>query len=57
MAEVYWRTIKNGARTLSDVPNALQQAVKELAQMDVAAGVITREQYEAMMGELYEEVS
>lgn len=55
MAKVYWRTIKNGVRTLADVPNALQAAVRELARMDVAAGVITKEQYEAWMGEPCEE--
>ena len=57
MAKVYWRTIKRGTRVLNDVPNALQAAVRELARMDVAAGVITREQYEAWMGEPYEEDS
>ena len=36
-----------------DIPTAYQGAIKELAMMDVAAGVITKEQYEQWMGEPY----
>lgn len=50
MAKIYWRTIKRGTRTLSQVPEKLQAAVKALADGELEAGTITQEEYDALTG-------
>lgn len=54
MAKIYWRRIKAGTRSYNDVPKEeLKAEIKELAKADVAAGVITAEEYEQLIGEAY----
>lgn len=53
MAKIYWRTIKRGTRTFDSIPENLKDAVKALAQADVANGDLTAEEYEAIIGEAY----
>lgn len=55
MANIYWRTIKRGARSFNDVPEILKFDVIELAKKDVVDGVITSEEYELFIGEVYAE--
>ena len=55
IAYSYWRRIKDGARTYDSVPATVKEDVRTLARQDVAAGVITPEQYEEFIGEPYEE--
>lgn len=55
MAKIYWRRIKAGTRFYADVPtDKLKAEIKELAKADVEAGVITAEEYESLIGEVYE---
>ena len=51
MAKIYWRNIKNGARTYASVPDQLKEAVKLLALADLEAGLITQEEYSLMVGD------
>lgn len=54
----YWRTIKAGKRTFESIKNEqVRLDVKELARTDVMNGVITVDDYEAYIGEQYEESS
>lgn len=54
MAKIYWRRIKAGTRFFDDVPtDKLKAEIKELAKADVADGVITAEEYEQFIGEVY----
>lgn len=53
MAKIYWRTIKRGTRSFSDVPANLQEEVKSIAKQEVADGVITSYEYERLIGEPY----
>lgn len=55
IAHSYWRRIKDGARTYAFVPATVKEDVKTLARQDVAEGVITPEEYQALIGEPYEE--
>lgn len=49
----YWRRIKAGSRTFDSIPASVQDDVRTLAQEDVKNGVITFEEYEALLGEMY----
>lgn len=49
----YWRRIKAGARTFDSVPASIQDDVRTLARQDVEDGVITAEEYETLLGEMY----
>lgn len=54
MAKIYWRRIKAGTRFYKDVPTEeLKAEIKQLALQDVADGVITDEEYEELIGEVY----
>lgn len=53
IAHSYWRRIKAGARTFESVPASVADDVRTLARMDVESGVITPEDYEALIGEVY----
>ena len=53
IAHSYWRRIKAGARTFESVPESVKDDVRTLAQADVAAGVITPEEYASYIGETY----
>ena len=53
MAKIYWRTIKRGTRSFSDVPEVLKEAVKKIAKEDVINKVITEDDYETLIGESY----
>lgn len=54
MAKIYWRRIKAGTRFFCDVPtDALKAEIKELAKIDVEAGIITAGQYAELIGEEY----
>lgn len=55
IAHSYWRRIKDGARTYASVPATVKEDVKTLARQDVEEGVITPEEYQALIGEPYEE--
>lgn len=49
---IYWRRIKAGTRTFASITDpAVAAEVKTLAQQDVAAGVITAEEYQDLIGE------
>ena len=55
MAKIYWRRIKAGTRFYNDVPTPeLKAEIKELAKKDVENGIITNEEYKALIGEEYE---
>ena len=54
VAKSYWRCIQRGTRTFDSVPNDnMKTLVKELAADDVAAGVITVDDYKTLIGEDY----
>ena len=54
ISKIYWRTIKRGTRTFDSIQDETVKAeVKYLAQQDVSNGVITAEQYEQYIGEVY----
>ena len=59
MAKIYWRRIKAGTRYFNDVPKeSLKEEIREIAKSEVVGGIITAEQYEEYIGEIYsEEVS
>lgn len=51
---IYWRRIKAGTRTIASLTNpAVAAEVKELAQQDVAASVITATEYLELIGKAY----
>jgi len=52
MAKIYWRSIKRG-REFSSIPENMKEAVKLVAQAEVADGVITAELYKELIGEDY----
>ena len=51
IAHSYWRRIKDRARTFESVPENVKEDVRTLAQADLANGVITEEEYNALIGE------
>lgn len=52
----YWRQIKCGNRTFESIPKESdREGVKMLAKTDVENGVISPEEYEALIGEPYTE--
>lgn len=54
IVKIYWRTIKRGTRSYSDIKDAsIQEGVKALAKLDVANNIITEEQYIQFIGEIY----
>ena len=53
IAHSYWRSIKRGNRTFESVPESVKEDVRTLAQADVAASVITPEEYKNYIGEDY----
>ena len=54
IAHSYWRSIKRGARTFESVLDPVMEDVRTLARADVADGVITQEEYQQYIGEIYE---
>jgi hypothetical protein len=57
IANAYWRSIKRGMRAFGSVPENLKEDVRRLAREDVAAGVMTAEEYAEIIGEPYEEAA
>ena len=53
IAHSYWRRVKAGDRTFESVHDSVKDDVRTLAQADVAAGVITPEEYASYIGETY----
>ena len=53
IAHSYWRTIKAGSRTFDSVKDNVKDDVRTLAKADVVNGVITAEEYEQYIGEVY----
>lgn len=53
IAHSYWRRIKAGARTFESVPENVKADVVTLAKADVVDGVITADEYEQYIGEVY----
>ena len=53
IAHSYWRRVKAGGRTFEAVPETVQDDVRTLAQEDVRNGVISAEEYLALIGEEY----
>lgn len=51
IAKSYWRSIQRGVRTLEDVPETLQEAVKGLARADVERGLLDADAYRDFIGE------
>lgn len=51
IAQAYWRSIKRGYRTFGDLPDSIKEDVKRLGREDVAAGVMTAEEYAEIFGE------
>ena len=47
----YWRCIKRGTRTFDSLSANIAWDVRQLAKLDVQAGVITPEQYAELIGE------
>ena len=47
----YGRSIQRGPRTFASIPAELKPDVKTIARDDVAAGILTAEQYETFIGE------
>lgn len=43
MAKIYWKYVKNGTKTFSEVPDNLKEAVKALALEEVETGVIKQD--------------
>ncbi|GAA6305219.1 MAG: hypothetical protein ACLR9G_18830 [Flavonifractor plautii] len=54
IAHSYWRSIKRGARTFESVLDPVKEDVRTLARADVADGIITQEEYQQYIGEIYE---
>ena len=48
IAHSYWRSIKRG------VLDPVKEDVRTLARADVADGIITQEEYQQYIGEIYE---
>ena len=55
IAKSYWRSIQRGARTFEDVHDSVKDEVRALARADVEAGVLGREEYQALIGEDFPE--
>lgn len=55
IAHSYWRSIQrvDSGRTFADIPESVKEDVRSLAQIDVAKGVITPEDYKNYIGEEY----
>ena len=51
IAHSYWRSIKRGARTFDGVLDPVKEDVRTLARAD---GIITQEEYQQYIGEIYE---
>lgn len=54
IAYSYWRRIKDKARTFASIPASVKEDVRTLAGEDVESGVISRDDYEILIGEPYE---
>ena len=57
IAYSYWRSIKRGARKFSAVPASVKNDVLTLAKEDVAAGVISKEEFSEITGQPFEEAA
>lgn len=58
IAKIYWRKIKDGDKTYSDVVGETKKAeVKYLAGEEVQSGSITPDQYQQYIGTAYEPVT
>lgn len=53
IAYSYWRRIKAGGRAFNSIPANVKDDVRILAQIDVADGVITADEYKEFIGEDY----
>ncbi len=53
IAKSYWRSIQRGVRAFGAVPEAMQDAVRGLAQADVEAGTLDADAYRDFIGEEY----
>ena len=56
IANIYWRTIKRGARAFNKVPLNIQSDIRILAAKDVESNAITPHEYQELIGEPYLEV-
>lgn len=50
IAKSYWRSIQRGVRAFGAVPEAMQDAVRGLAQADVEAGTLDADAYRDFIG-------
>ena len=55
MNRIWANRLEAGTKTWNEVPASRKNAVKSILLEDVAAGVITPEQYTEIVGEEYEE--
>lgn len=55
IANIYWRTIKRGARDFLKVPLNLRPDIRTIAEQEVQNGTITSIEYEDWIGEPYME--
>lgn len=53
IAKSYWRSIQRGMRAFAAVPEAMKDAVRELARADVEAGALDVDAYRDFIGEDY----
>ena len=53
IAYSYWRRIKAGGRDFNSIHANVKDDVRILAQIDVADGVITADEYKEFIGEDY----
>lgn len=53
IAKSYWRSIQRGTRAFSAVPEAMKDAVRELARADVESGALDGDAYRNFIGEEY----
>lgn len=53
IAATYWRKVKSGERTYESIPAAKAGEVLELAETEVAHGVITEEDFVHFIGKAY----
>lgn len=51
VAYSYWRRIKAGAKEYSDVPKAIKEDVKAVAQNELDEGIISQEDFDKWIGE------
>lgn len=52
MAKIYWNSIKRG-RAFESIPEVMKEAVKAIAAQEVQDGILSAEDYEKFIGEIY----